>query len=74
MTNAQKVKESFKNRGETIKSWCEARQYDPTYVSRILNGSIQANYGKAHQIAVELGLKQVEKNCNEQSIQETHTP
>ncbi|STY93084.1 DNA-binding protein [Moraxella bovis] len=58
MPNAQKVKESFKKRGETIKSWCEAREYDPTYVSRILNGSIQANYGKAHKIAVELGLKQ----------------
>lgn len=58
MHNAQKVKESFKNRGETIKSWCEARNYDPTYVSRILNGSIKASYGKAHKIAVELGLKQ----------------
>lgn len=36
MPNAQKVKESFKKRGETIKSWCEAREYEPTYVSRIL--------------------------------------
>lgn len=62
MSNAQKVKESFKKRGETIKSWCEARQYDPTYVSRIINGSIQAKYGKAHKIAVELGLKQESSN------------
>lgn len=56
--NAEKVKENFKARGETIKSWCEKRQYDPTYVSRILNGSVKANRGKAHQIAVELGLKE----------------
>lgn len=62
MSNAQKVKESFKKRGETIKSWYEARQYDPTYVSRIINGSIQAKYGKAHKIAVELGLKQESSN------------
>lgn len=58
MSNTEKVKENFKNRGETIKSWCEARNYDPTYVSRILHGSIKASYGKAHKIAVELGLKQ----------------
>lgn len=54
---AEKVKENFKNRGETIKSWCVKHGYDPTYVSRILNGSIKANRGKAHQIAVDLGLK-----------------
>lgn len=56
--NAEKVKEGFKRRGETIKSWCMARDYDPTYVSRILNGGIKANRGKAHDIAVELGLKE----------------
>lgn len=55
--NAEKVKQGFINRGETIKSWCDARGYDPTYVSRILNGTIKANRGKAHQIAVELGMK-----------------
>ncbi|SSY80110.1 DNA-binding protein [Alysiella crassa] len=55
---AEQVKQGFKNRGETIKSWCEKRHYDPTYVSRILNGSVKANRGKAHQIAVELGLKE----------------
>ena len=55
MPNAQKVKESFKKRGETIKSWCEAREYDPTYVSRLRHGSIQANYRTAHTTAVERG-------------------
>lgn len=55
---AEKVKEDFKRRGETIKSWCDERGYEPTYVSRILNGSIKASRGKAHMIAVELGLKE----------------
>lgn len=38
---AEKVKEGFRARGETIKEWCIARGYDPTYVSRILNGNPQ---------------------------------
>lgn len=63
---AEKVKQGFKNRGETIKSWCEKHGYDPTYVSRILNGSIKANRGKAHQIAVDLGLKE---KVNEEATQ-----
>jgi gp16 len=51
------VKRRFQERGETIKDWCDQRGYDPTYVSRILNGNVKANRGKAHKIAVELGLK-----------------
>lgn len=43
---AEKVKEGFRERGETIKEWCIARGYDPTYVSRILNGNVKANRGK----------------------------
>lgn len=54
---AEKIKEGFRERGETIKDWCVTRGYDPTYVSRILNGTIKANRGKAHRIAQELGLK-----------------
>lgn len=55
--NPEKVKQRFRNKGQTIKSWCDQRGYDPTYVSRILNGTIKASRGKAHKIAVELGLK-----------------
>lgn len=44
------------------KRWALERGYDPTYVSRILNGSIKASYGKAHQIAVEMGLKPAAEN------------
>lgn len=55
--NAEKVKKGFRDRGETIKAWSEERGYEYTYVSRILNGTVKANRGKAHKIAVELGLK-----------------
>lgn len=54
---AEKIKAGFRERGETIKDWCDARGYDPTYVSRILNGNVKASRGKAHEIAVELGIK-----------------
>ncbi|STZ09299.1 phage-associated protein, BcepMu gp16 family [Moraxella caprae] len=54
----EQLKAEFATEGKTFVSWANERGYDPTYVSRILNGSIQANYGKAHKIAVELGLKQ----------------
>lgn len=54
---AEKIKAGFRERGETIKDWCDARGYDPTYVSRILNGNVKASRGKAHEIAVELGMK-----------------
>ncbi len=57
MSTAEKVKQGFRDRGETLRSWCDARGYDHTYVSRILNGNVKANRGKAHRIAVELGLK-----------------
>lgn len=56
--NAEKVKQRFRDKGQTIKSWCDERGYNPTYVSRILNGSVKAHRGKAHRIAVELGLKE----------------
>ena len=56
--NAEKVKQRFRDKGQTIKSWCDERGYNPTYVSRILSGSVKAHSGKAHQIAVELGLKE----------------
>ena len=55
--NAEKVKKRFKDRGETIKAWSEQHGYDYHYVSRILNGGVKANRGKAHEIAVALGLK-----------------
>ena len=44
---AEKIKAGFRERGETMKDWCMARGYDPTYVSRILNGTVKANRGES---------------------------
>ena len=51
------VKSSFRARGETFAQWAKDNGYDPTHVSRVLNGTIKASYGKSHEMAVKLSLK-----------------
>ena len=54
---AEQVKQRFKARGKTITAWAEENGYTRNEVYRVLNGQAKANYGKAHDIAVKLGLK-----------------
>jgi len=51
------VKSEFHARGETFKAWSKKHGYHPVRVSGVLNGSIKGQRGKAHAIAVALGLK-----------------
>ncbi|MFD1697877.1 DNA-binding protein [Halopseudomonas phragmitis] len=51
------VKQRFKQRGITISGWAEEHGYRPNAVYRVLNGFDKAHYGKAHEIAIALGLK-----------------
>lgn len=62
------LKAEFANEGKTFVAWATERGYDPTYVSRIINGSVQAKYGKAHKIALELGLIDDDSPCNEVNL------
>lgn len=57
MTQAEKVKQRFRQRGETFTQWAKKNGYTRNEVYRVLNGQAKANYGKAHDIAVKLGLK-----------------
>lgn len=57
MTQADKVKQRFRQRGETITHWAQEHGYTRNEVYRVLNGQAKAHYGKAHDIAVKLGLK-----------------
>ncbi|PTS85507.1 DNA-binding protein [Pseudomonas sp. HMWF032] len=54
---ATQVKERFRQRGKTITAWAVENGYTRNEVYRVLNGQAKANYGKAHDIAVALGLK-----------------
>lgn len=51
------VKERFRARGITVTQWAEEQGYRRNAVYRVLNGFDKANYGRAHEIAVALGLK-----------------
>lgn len=63
MTDATKpltpneFREALKKKGVTLKEWAEARNYDPQYCSRVLNGMVKGSRGKGHHIAVEMGIK-----------------
>lgn len=54
---AEQVKQRFKSRGKTITAWAAENGYSRNEVYRVLNGQAKANYGKAHHIAVKLGMK-----------------
>ena len=58
MTPSQR-KQQFINRGEPVKDWARTHGFenDMPLVYRVLNGQSPALRGKAHQVAVALGLK-----------------
>lgn len=53
----EQVKAEFHACGITISGWARDRGYTPREVSLVLNGVIKGRYGKAHEIAVSLGIK-----------------
>ena len=56
---AQKVKDDFKQNSLTFTAWAKEHGYRVNDVYRVLNGQVKANYGKGHEIAVKLGLKEM---------------
>lgn len=55
--SADQIKRSFQQRGITFTDWAATNGYKRSEVYRVLNGQAKAHYGKAHEIAVKLGLK-----------------
>lgn len=51
------VKSKFRREGKTFTEWASENGYPRNAVYRVLNGFDKANYGRAHEIAVKLGLK-----------------
>jgi gp16 family phage-associated protein len=51
------VKSKFRREGKTFTEWAVEHGYPRNAVYRVLNGFDKANYGRAHEIAVKLGLK-----------------
>lgn len=59
LTPAQ-IKSRFRASGTTVTEWAEKHGYTRNAVYRVLNGIDKAHYGKAHEIAVALGMKSPE--------------
>lgn len=51
------IKQRFRQRGVTFSQWARDNGYPANKVLRVLNGFEKGHYGKAHEIAVKLGLK-----------------
>lgn len=56
MTSDQ-VKSRLRRQGVTITQWAADHGYPRSAVYRVLNGIDKAHFGRAHEIAVKLGMK-----------------
>lgn len=55
------VRQEFINSGTPISVWANENGFIPQEVYKVLNGQIKGNFGRAHKIAVALGLKKQPK-------------
>jgi len=55
--SSDQVRQRLRQRGETITSWAKRHGYPRKAVYRVMSGADKAWYGRAHEIAVALGLK-----------------
>lgn len=53
----EQVKAFFKKAGIPVVQWANTNNFPVNRVYLVLNGQIKGNYGVAHNIAVQLGLK-----------------
>jgi len=53
----EQLKQKLRNEGKTIKQVAAEHHFPLMQVYRVMNGTIKGAYGRGHQIAVALGLK-----------------
>lgn len=56
-TNVEKVKAQLRAEGLTIKEWAKDNGFSIYSVRAVISGHNKGHYGKAHKIAVALGIK-----------------
>lgn len=54
---ADEVRAEFAHRGQTFRAWAHEHGYSPSLVCEVLRGR-RCLYGKSHEIAVLLGMKE----------------
>lgn len=53
----EQVKKEFIDSGIPVSDWAVENNFVPQEVYKVLNGQSKGNFGRAHKIAVALGLK-----------------
>jgi gp16 family phage-associated protein len=53
----EEVRADFRRRGKTIRSYAKAKGVSEQLVHAVLSGLAKGHYGRSHEIAVDLGLK-----------------
>lgn len=56
-TSGAEVKAEFRRTGKSISGWARAHGYSAPLVFEVLRGRLKGKRGKAHEVAVLLGLK-----------------
>lgn len=54
------VRAEFERRGDTLAAFARRNGYTPHQVYNVMGGVYKGKYGRAHEIAVKLGLKKAE--------------
>jgi gp16 family phage-associated protein len=57
MISIYRVRQSFKARGITVRSWAVDNGFKPSIVYAVLGGRVRGNWGEAHKVCVALNLK-----------------
>lgn len=55
--SANQARARIRLMGITLTEWAQQHDFPRDAVYRVLGGQYKANYGRAHEIAVELGMK-----------------
>ena len=53
----EQVKNRLRNEGKTLKQFAIDHNFPEMQVYRVMNGTIKGAFGRGHEIAVALGLK-----------------
>jgi gp16 family phage-associated protein len=57
MSTPDQVRERQRRTGKPLSEWARENGYQPQQVYRVMAGIDKGYYGRAHEIAVKLGLK-----------------
>jgi len=62
------VRARFHRQGKTLSQWAAEHGYPRNEVYKVMGGNYRAHYGRAHEIAVKLGLiKELPEDANDEA-------